>query len=228
MLNTKKVIMIGATGAVGNQVALTLSTMPEVKQLTLLGRRPAENIVGSSITQHEVDIFSPASYEGLLEGHTTAICTLGVGQPSKMTKAEFVKIDKDAVLSFASACKKAGVTHFELLSSVGVSSSSKSFFLRTKGELEDGLKALEFERLSQFHPSMIITPTNRYGLSQALVLKIMPWIDPLLIGSLSKYRSILVEKLGRAMAMNVLKNTGSRGTETLHWVDFIKLSDHQH
>ena len=75
---------------------------------------------------------------------------------------------------------------------------------------------------------MIITPTNRYGLSQALVLKIMPWIDPLLIGSLSKYRSILVEKLGRAMAMNVLKSTGSRGTETLHWVDFIKLSDHQH
>jgi len=69
--------------------------MPSIKQLTLLGRRPAENIVGESVSQHKIDIFSPQSYEPFLAGHDTAICTLGVGQPSKMSKEEFVKIDKD-------------------------------------------------------------------------------------------------------------------------------------
>lgn len=162
MSNSKNIVMLGATGAVGNHAALTLSKMPSVTQLTLLGRRAAENVVGESVVQYEIDIFSPKSYESFLNGHGTAICTLGVGQPSKMSKEEFVKIDKNAVLDFASTCKKAGVTHFELLSSVGVRSTSSLFYLRTKGELEDGLKELGFERLSLFHPSMIMTPANRY------------------------------------------------------------------
>lgn len=38
--------MLGATGAVGSQVELTLANSPMLKQLTLLGRSPAENIVG--------------------------------------------------------------------------------------------------------------------------------------------------------------------------------------
>lgn len=217
--------MLGATGAVGNHVALTLSELSSMNQLTLLGRRPAENIVGQSILQHEIDIFSPKSYEPFLKGHNIAICTLGVGQPSKMSKEEFVKIDKDAVLDFASACKKAGVSHFELLSSVSANSSSVSFYLRTKGQLEDGLIELGFERLSLFHPSMIITPKNRFGLSQALTLAIMPLLDPLLIGFLKKYRSILVEKLGRAIAMNVFESIDNSDTEVLHWNDFIELSE---
>jgi len=62
-----------------------------------------------------------------------------------------------------------------------VSSSSSSFYLKTKGELEDGLKALRFERLSLFHPSMIMTPTNRYGLSQGITLAIMPFFRIVLL-----------------------------------------------
>lgn len=224
MSHSNKIIMLGATGAVGNHTALALSHMPSVEQLTLLGRRPAENIVGASIVQHEIDIFSTNSYEPFLNGHDTAICTLGVGQPSKMSKEEFIKIDKNAVLDFASACKKAGVTHFELLSSVAVSSTSSSFYLRTKGELEDGLRELEFEQLSLFHPSMIITPTNRYGLSQAITFSVMPLLDPLLLGYLNKFRSISAEKLGTAIAMNLFKNNLTTGEEILHWSDFIALS----
>ncbi|MBB1438554.1 NAD(P)H-binding protein [Shewanella sp. SG41-4] len=217
--------MLGATGAVGNNAALTLAKMPSVKQLTLLGRRPVENIVGESIIQHQIDIFSPTSYASFIAGHDTAICALGVGQPSKMTKQEFIKIDKDAVLDFALACKKAGVSHFQLLSSVGVSPTSSSFYLRTKGELEQGLKELGFERLSLFHPSMIMTPTNRYGLSQALTLAVMPLLDPLLMGSFNKFRSISAEKLGNSMAMNLLKNSRSTRVEDLYWSDFIALSE---
>jgi hypothetical protein len=103
------------------------------------------------------------------------------------------------------------------------SSRSRSFYLRTKGQLQDGIKALNFDRLSLFQPSMIVTPTNRYGLSQAALLFAMPLLDPLLLGSLRQYRSIQVERLGAAMANNLLKD--QRGVEALHWVDFIALSN---
>jgi len=224
MSHSNNIIMLGATGAVGNHSALTLANMPRVNQLTLLGRSPAENIVGRRVFQHQIDIFSAQSYESLLGGHGTAICTLGVGQPSKISREEFIEIDKNAVLEFACACKRAGVTHFELLSSVGASSASSSFYLRTKGQLEDALKELHFERLSLFHPSMIITPTNRYGLLQALTLKVMPLLDPLLIGSFNKFRSIPVDRLGVAIAMNLFKSDPVGGTEVLDWADFMTLS----
>ncbi len=90
-----------------------------------------------------------------------------------MSKADFVRIDRDAALDFGRACKAAGVRHFELLCAVGANAKSSSLYLRTKGELQDGLKALDFERLSLFEPSMIITPTNRYGIGQAVLLKAM-------------------------------------------------------
>ena len=53
----------------------------------------------------------------------------------------------------------------------------------------------------------------------------MPFIGPLLIDSLKKYRSIAVEKLGTAIAINAVKNTDNSGTEDLFWSDFIELSE---
>jgi uncharacterized protein YbjT (DUF2867 family) len=226
MSHPNKIIMLGATGAVGNHAALVLSKMSAVKQLTLLDRRAVANVTGESVVQHSIDVFSSPSYEPFLTGHDTAICTLGVDLSSKMSKEEFIKTDKDAVLDFASACKKIGVIHFELLSSVSVNSTSSSFYLRIKGELEDSLKALGFARLSLFHPSMIMTPTNRYGLSQAMMLSVMPLIDPLFIGRFNKFRIIPAEKLGTAIAMNLFKSseTVSADVNVLHWDDFIELS----
>ena len=113
-----------------------LLNQKNIEKLTVLGRTPLPNLKTDVVTaeQHKISIFEVNSYSSFLPQHTVAICTLGVGEPSKVSKEEFVKIDKTAVLEFAGACKKAGVRHFELLSSVGISATSRSFFLRTKGD----------------------------------------------------------------------------------------------
>lgn len=218
------VVMLGATGAVGGQVVASLlgSLKNKVERLTLLGRRPVSGIAGPGLAQHTVDVFSPQSYRHLLAGHDCAVCTFGVGEASKVSKAELEKTDKDAVVAFAAACKTAGVRHFEMLVSVGANAKSPSFYLRLKGELQDALIALNFERLSLFQPSMILTPTNRYGVLQALTLALWPVLTPVLAGPLHKYRGIAVETLGAAMANNLF-TTGS-GTAYLQWDDFKRLA----
>lgn len=158
--------------------------------------------------QPVVDVLNPDSYADVIPGHHVAICTLGVGEPSRVSREDFVRIDRDAVLEFATRCRSAGVRHFQLLGSVGANPQSRSFFLRTKGQLESGLRELGFDRLSLFRPSMILTPHNRYGITQALTLAIWPRIGPLMMGGLSKYRGVRVERLGRAMALNL------RGSQT--------------
>jgi hypothetical protein len=79
---------------------------------------------------------------------------------------------------------------------VGINADSSNFFLRTKGELVAKLEALHFDCLSIFKPSMILTPTNRYGFSQAIILKVWPKLNFILQGKWRKYRGIEVETLG--------------------------------
>ena len=227
MSKSLSVVMLGASGAVGGHVVSTLLAMPQLRRLTLLGRRHIElprAVSGAAVDQYEVNLDAPDQYAYLVNGHDAAICTLGVGQPSQMSKGEFVHIDKDIVIAFATICKQRGVKHFELLGAVGADSRSRSFYLRIKGELRDALEALNFERLSLFQPSMILTPTNRYGLSQALTLAFWPGLSKLMIGPMNKFRGVRVEALGAAMANNLAAE--GKGVETLHWAQFQTLTGH--
>ena len=49
---------------------------------------------------------------------------------------------------------------------------------------------------------MLLTPQNRYGVTQALTLAVWPKIGWALVGGLRRYRGIKVEDLGRAMAID--------------------------
>lgn len=220
---SESVVMVGATGAVGSEVCVALQESTRLKRLTLLGRREAEGLDDARITQAVVDLASPDTYREQLTGHDVAICTLGVGEPSKMKKADFKRIDHDMVLTFARTCASAGVPHFQLLSSIGVSESSSSFYLRTKGELEGSLRGLGFKRLSLFHPSMILTPTNRYSISQAITLRVWPWLTPVLQWGLRPFRGVPVADLGRSIALNSFREC-DEAVEVLEWDDFQTLS----
>ena len=223
MKNNKKatVVMLGATGAVGGEVLKNLISSNITQKITLLGRRDLKDISQDYIVQHRANIFDTTSYIEHIKNHDTAICTLGVGEPSKMSKEDFIKIDKTAVIEFAKVCKNSGIKHFELLSSVGINHQSSNFFLRSKGELVEELKALHFDRLSIFQPSMIITPQNRYGINQALTLALWPIIDKIFFAGLKKFKGIKVELLGKAIAMNITND--HHGLEMLTWTDFQRL-----
>ena len=226
-LTGMKVVMLGATGGVGEQVVAALQAMTPLDKLSLLNRRIVPKLAGANTEQHVVDVFAPATYEALLPGHDAAICTFGVGEPSKVTNDELVRVDKGAVMAFAAACRAAGIRHFELLGAAAADPTSRIFYLRSKGELSQALAALKFERLSIFQPSMILTPTNRYGWTQGLTLALWPKLHPLLQGRTAKYRGIRIETLGTAMAANLLTPRPSvtdRAVEILHWPEFVALA----
>jgi len=221
-----RAVLLGATGAVGRNVLAEALRSPAYSTVTTLGRRPVDVAKGEAppgkLTQHVVDLQDPASYRALVEGHTTAICTLGVGEPSKSTREEVWKVEIDYVMGFASACKEAGIRHFSLMTSVGANPRSRAYYLRLKGTQEERVKALGFQRTSLFRPSMLLTPQNRYGASQAVLLAVWPRIDGLLAGPLRRYRGIRVEDLGKAIARNAASEAPD-GVEILEWDDFRRI-----
>jgi uncharacterized protein YbjT (DUF2867 family) len=220
-----RAVLLGATGAVGRNVLAETLRSPAFASVTTLGRRPVDGSdAAGKLTQHVVDLADPASYRDRVAGHTTAICTLGVGEPSKSTPAAVWKVEIDYVMGFAAVCKEAGVRHFSLMTSVGANPQSRFAYVRLKGTQEERVKALGFERTSLFRPSMLLTAENRYGTSQAVLLALWPWLNPLLAGPLRRYRGIRVEDLGIAMARNAVRDA-PRGVEVLEWDDFRRLLD---
>jgi uncharacterized protein YbjT (DUF2867 family) len=218
-------VVAGATGAVGGNVTAALLASGRFVKITSIGRRLVENIPSTPrFSQHIVNMGDPSSYETLLAGYSCAFCTLGVGQASKVSREELYRVDVQTAIDFASACRRQGVRHFTLLTAVGANSRSRFYYARVKGEVEDKLIALGFARTSIFRPSMLLTPVNRYDLTQAIMLKIFPVIDHLLLGSLRKFRSIRVEELGQAMVKNAERPvSNTSGIEFFEWDDFEKI-----
>ena len=222
MQNDQSIVFIGATGAVGSITLHQLLSDENTSRILTLGRRTIEIKETSKILhQAVIDIHDPTSYADLIVDYDIAICTLGVGEPSKISKADFIAIDKTAVLHFAKICREKGVRHFHLLSSVGTSSTSRNYYLRTKGELHDELIKLNFDSLSIYQPSMILTPQNRYGWTQAIFLKVWPKLDFIFQKGWRKYRGIKVDMLGKAIANNV--SLEQQGIEYLQYDDFLRL-----
>ena len=218
-----RVVLLGATGAVGRSALAEALRSPAFETVTTLGRRQVDVAdAPGKLTQHVVDLEAPASYRSLVAGHTAAICTLGVGQPSKATREEVWKVEIDYVMGFAAACKDAGIRHFSLMTSVGSDAQSRSYYLRLKGTQEDRVKALGFERTSLFRPSLLITPQNRYGASQAVFLAVWPKLNGILVGPLRRYRGIRVEDLGRAIAIDAARDAPA-GVEIYEWDGFQRI-----
>jgi uncharacterized protein YbjT (DUF2867 family) len=215
----RKAILLGSTGAVGGHVLAELLRSPAFTAVTTVGRRANELASPpAKLAQHVVSLDEPASYRPFLAGNDAAICTLGVGQPSKVARDEVWKIEVDYVMAFAAACREEGVSHFSLMTSVGSDAKSSIDYLKMKGVLEERVKALGFQRTSLFQPSMLLTPQNRYGVTQALTLAVWPKLDWALAGGLHRYRGIKVEDLGRAIALNAARE--GLGVETYTWDDF--------
>jgi len=78
----RRLVLLGATGAVGRNVLAEALRSPAFEAVTTLGRRTADIADGGAapgkLAQHVVDLEAPASYRSLIERHTAAICTLGV------------------------------------------------------------------------------------------------------------------------------------------------------
>ncbi|KAH0614844.1 uncharacterized protein H6S33_000480 [Morchella sextelata] len=66
------------------------------------------------------------------------------------------KIDVDLNVAVARAAKESGVKTYVLISSIGASSASRFPYIQMKGELEDAVIALGFEKTVILRPGLIV------------------------------------------------------------------------
>lgn len=189
----KRAIVVGGTGLVGGHVLDQLSErrIPTVALARRAGPpRPAiEWRVADLLKVTAADV--PA-------GTDAAFCALGTTIKQAGSQDAFRAVDHGMVLSFAKACRDAGVPQLHVVSAMGAKARSSIFYSRVKGEVEEELKALGFRTLVLYRPSLILGQRAARRPGEGLATAVMRPLAPLLPGDL---KPIQASTIARAMVL---------------------------
>lgn len=145
-----RVLLAGATGLVGQAlVEVLLSGKPPATVHACVRRPPTD--AERRVHWQRVDFARlPA-----LPAADEAYCCLGTTIAQAGSQAAFRAVDFDAVLAFARAARAAGVPRLAVVSALGASPRSATFYNRVKGETEAALRELGFASLVIARPSLL-------------------------------------------------------------------------
>jgi len=193
----KVALLAGASGLVGTCALDALLAAPDFGRVFAVTRRP----LGREHPRLANRIVQFDRLEAQLKGITchVALCALGTTIRQAGSQADFRQIDLDYVLAFARAAKAAQAQRFVVISSVGADADSKTFYLRTKGEMEEALAALGFASLDILQPSLLLGWRSQMRPLELLLRLIMPLVNPFLLGAREAYRAVAAPTVGAAM-----------------------------
>src|ERR1700722_8893013 len=129
-----KLLLLGATGLVGGrtlQLALSNDVFSEVIAPSRKALVPRDRLVNPVTAQLEELIPALKSYQP-----GAVICALGTTQAKAGSRDGFRYVDHDLPVAFGKAAHAAGVNTYAIVSALGASEHSMSFYYRTKGEVE--------------------------------------------------------------------------------------------
>lgn len=189
-----KALVIGATGATGKDLVQKLLEDHDFKEVHTFGRK-ALPIDHEKLQSHVVDFDHPESWKEMIKGDVAFSC-LGTTLKDAGSKEAQRKVDFDYQYNFAKAAKENDVAHYILVSSYGANPNSKIFYSKMKGELEQEVKKLHFDKMTIFQPGMLERKdTERTG--EVLGGKIIKFANKL--GMLESQKPLPTDVLAQAM-----------------------------
>ena len=149
----KTVLILGATGQVGQALLQQALQHPDIVHVTAPTRHPLPP--HSKLDNPLVD-FEALPEDAAWWKANLALCALGTTLRQAKSKAGFYRVDHDYVLNAAGLAQHAGTSTFGFVSSLGADVSSRLFYLKVKGETEQALSGLGFASLVLVRPSLLI------------------------------------------------------------------------
>jgi uncharacterized protein YbjT (DUF2867 family) len=197
-------VIVGATGAVGSKLTPMLVASPRFDRVVILHRRTTHF---GRLARVEERIGKLGSLESLVSGLKpgAVFCCIGTTQKKAGTTAAFQAVDRDIPLGLARWAAAAGANVFVVVSSLGADAGAKSVYMRTKGEMEEGVRAAALRSAYILRPSLLQVEREEFRLAERIGNRALAVVGPLMAGPLRKYRAVPTETVARAMLICALE-----------------------
>ena len=196
-----KAIVLGATGATGQELVNLLLNDPNFSKVTIFVRKKPR-IKHEKLTTYEIDFSRLNEYKGLINGDVI-FSALGTTLSQAGSKTQQYLVDFNYQYEFAKIGSENKVIHYSLVSSVGANIKSPFFYTKTKGALEEAVKKLGFNNIYIFQPPFLIRQSNLIRPGEKRALKILKLLNK--IGILKSQKPISVSDLAQKM-INEIKS----------------------
>ncbi len=199
----KTAILLGASGLIGSHLLERLLKSEKYSKLTIFVRKklPEHPKLNQVITS-----FETLDYLSEVIDAEVIFCCLGSTKRKTPNQKDYRYVDYDIPLFFAQAGQKNGTRDYHLISAMGANATSLNFYSKMKGELEHSLKALRYQSLHIYRPSLLKGERSEERTMERFAIQVMKLADPLLFGPLKKYRSIDGKDVASAMFNESNKN----------------------
>jgi uncharacterized protein YbjT (DUF2867 family) len=207
-----KVLILGATGMVGQGTLRECLAASDVSQVTIVGRMPVEQVHPKLQQWVQADLMKLEAHESELKGFDACFFCLGVSS-SGMSEDAYRRITYDVTLSVARLLTRLnpGMT-FTYVSGAGTDSSEqgRSMWARVKGKTENDLQKLPFRSVYLFRPG-IIQPLHGIRSKTPAYQRFYTLAKPLLslIRRILPNAIVTTEDIGQAM-LNAARQNGGR------------------
>ncbi|AOZ92450.1 oxidoreductase [Paenibacillus crassostreae] len=197
-------VVLGASGLVGSFVVAELLQRDEYDGIKLLVRQPLD-IQHPKLSQIVVDWDRLDQYHEIFSNVRDVYCCLGTTIKKAGSQEQFRKVDYDYPVRAAQLAQEQGVSQFLVVSAMGADPSSRVFYNRTKGEVEDKLSTIGLPAVHLFRPSLLLGQRQEKRLGEQWGAKFMTTFDFLFRGKGIKYRAIPARVVARAMVNIAIK-----------------------
>ena len=192
-----KALIIGATGATGMDLVNVLLRDPDYKEVVIFVRR-SSGMTHPKLKEVLTDFDDLEMVSEYIKADVWFSC-LGTTLKAAGSKEKQLHIDYDIPARFAEIARSNGIKRTVLLSAYGASPTSRVFYSRIKGQLEEKISSLSFETYIVFRPGLLLRQnTDRAG--ERISAGILTFLNRL--GLIRNFRpiptSILAEKMARA------------------------------
>ncbi len=225
-MNKKTSLIAGSTGFLGSKILNFL--YKEDQKIYCLSRR--ENEINSTNIDDIIIDFDTINDLSLPKIDHVYLC-LGyelrawelISMPEHK-KGPFYKVDYEYTFNIAKKAEEAGATSVSLVSAIGANKNSESFYLKTKGDLEEEIKKLKFETINIFQPGHLAGRINWQKKKSDPRLDVFAFeigslfLDPFLVSRLKKFRSINANKLANFIVKSTINE--NLGINQYQYSDF--------
>ncbi|WNR45184.1 NAD(P)H-binding protein [Paenibacillus roseipurpureus] len=216
-MKAKVAIVAGGTGLVGRELLKQLLADESYVRVIALVRTKMnmDRLPGANkIEQRVIDFANLSDAVDLAEvAQAHVFCTLGTTIKKAGSQRQFRKVDLEYPLQLGKLASLGDADAFAIVTAMGANRDSSFFYNKVKGEVEDGLRALQLRSLHILRPSLILGDRGEFRLAERWGSVLAQAIAPLMVGKLRTYRPIHASTIATGLIRAV--KSGKAGVQVL-------------